>query len=122
MAPDENSFSQAGEWKVTVSPGALNGLSDLYLGVHYQGDEARLLSGGRLLTDNFFNGTEWRIGLKRFLSGSSPATFSLQVLPLSQKAPIFFEPGKRPIFDSAGQAGVLNYVEALPEYEVDLSR
>jgi len=122
MAPDETSFSQAGEWKVTVSPGALNGLSDLYLGVHYQGDEARLLSGGRLLTDNFFNGTEWRIGLKRFLSGSSPATFSLQVLPLSQKAPIFFEPGKRPIFDSAGQAGVLNYVEALPEYEVDLSR
>ncbi len=122
MAPDDSGFSQAGEWRVVVPQGALDGLSDLYLGVHYQGDEARLLSGGHLLTDNFFNGAEWQIGLKRFLSGSASATFSLQVLPLSQQAPIFFEPGKKPKFGGNGQAGALDSVEALPEYEVDLSR
>ncbi len=122
MAPEDSSFSQAGEWEVAVPQGALDGLSDLYLGVHYQGDEARLLSGDRLLTDNFFNGTEWRIGLKRFLSGTAPATFVLQVLPLSQQAHIFFEPGKEPRFSSNGQAGSLDSIEALPEYEVDLSR
>jgi hypothetical protein len=122
MVPDDSSFSQAGEWRVTVPQGALDGLSDLYLDVDYQGDEARLLSGGRLLTDNFFNGTEWRIGLKRFLSASAPTTFSLQVLPLSRQASIFFEPGKQPKFDGNGQAGKLDSIEALPEYEIDLSR
>ena len=122
MAPDDSNFSQAGEWKVVVPQSALEGLSDLYLKVHYQGDEARLLNGDRLLTDNYFNGTEWQIGMKRFLPGSEPATFSLQVLPLSQQAPIFFEPGMQPRFGTDGQAGALNSVEALPEYEVDLSR
>jgi hypothetical protein len=122
MAPDDFSFSQAGEWKIAVPQGALDGLSDLYLGVRYRGDEARLLGNGRLLTDDFFNGTVWQIGLKRYLSGSSSATFSLQILPLSQKAPIFFEPGKKPMFGKDGQAGTLDSVEALPEYEVDLSR
>ena len=67
MAPDETSFRKAGEWQIVVPQHALDGLSDLYLGVHYEGDEARLLKGNRLLTDNFFNGVEWRIGLKRFL-------------------------------------------------------
>jgi hypothetical protein len=122
MAPDDSSFSQAGEWNITVPQGALEGISDLYLKVRYQGDEARLLGKGCLLTDNYFNGAEWQIGMKRFLSGSASHTFTLQVLPLSQKAPIFFEPGMRPSFVRDGQAGSLDSVEALPEYEVDLSR
>jgi hypothetical protein len=122
MAPDDSSFSQAGEWNIMVPQGALDGISDLYLVVHYQGDEARLLGNGRLLTDNFFNGTEWQIGLKRFLPASASATFALQVLPLSRKAPIFFEPDKRPRFGKDDQAGALYSVEALPEYQVELSR
>jgi hypothetical protein len=122
MTPDDSNFSQAGEWKVVVPQGALEGLSDLYLKVHYQGDEARLLHGDRLLTDNFFNGTEWQIGMKRFLSGTDSHTFSLQVLPLSQKAPIFFEPGEQPKFGKDGQVGALDSVEAVPEYEVDLTK
>ena len=122
MAPEDSSFSQAGEWRVDVPQGALDGLSDLYLGVHYQGDQARLLEGSRLLTDNFFNGTEWQIGMKRLLSGSASSSFLLQVLPLSQTAPIFFEPGKKPKFNKGGQVGALDSVEALPEYEIELTR
>ena len=122
MAPDDSSFGQASEWKIVVPQGALKGLSDLYLGVNYQGDEARLLKGRRLLTDDFYNGVEWQIGLKRFLPDSTLTTFFLQVLPLSQQASIFFEPGKKPRFNKDGQAGALDSVEALPEYEVDLSR
>jgi hypothetical protein len=120
MAPDESSFDQAAEWNVTVPPSALNGLSDVFLSIHYQGDEARLLAGDRLLTDNFFNGAEWRVGLKRFLTGPSARTFRLQVLPLSSKAPIFFEPGTAPSLGMNGRAGSLQSIEALPEYEMDL--
>ncbi|MGD0680745.1 MAG: beta-galactosidase [Terracidiphilus sp.] len=122
MAPDDSNFNQAGEWRVVVPQGALDGLSDLYLNVHYQGDEARLLDDRHLLTDNFFNGVDWQIGMKRFLPNSASRSFSLQILPLSQTAPIFFEPGKHPMFGIDGQAGTLNSVEALPEYEVELSR
>ena len=120
-APDESAFAQAGEWRVAVGPGALDGLSDVFLEVRYQGDEARLLNGGRLLTDNFFNGTRWRIGLKRFLAGKAATSFTLQVLPLSQQAPIVFEPGMNPVLSKDRQAGSLQSIEALSEYELDLS-
>ncbi len=100
---------------MTVPRDSLKGLSDVYLVVHYQGDEARVFMGDRLLTDDFFNGTDWQIGLKRFLPRSKAATFKLQILPLSEKAPIFFEPGRAPTFDKEGQAGSLQSVEALPE-------
>ncbi len=119
MTPEESSFAQAGEWRITLPRDAMDGLSDVLLAIRYQGDEARLLNGNRLLTDNFFNGVEWQIGLKRFLPAGSD--FTLQVLPLQQKAPIFFEPGFAPVFDKNGQAGSLQSVQALPEYQLDLS-
>jgi len=121
QAPDESSFAQAGEWRVAVPPGAIDGLSDVLLEVHYQGDEARLLNGGHLLTDNFFNGTDWRIGLKRFLDGAPAHAFTLQVLPLSKEAPIFFDEGKAPTMENDGQAGSLQSIDAIPEYELDLA-
>jgi len=121
MTPEESSFGQAGAWQVTLPRDAMKGLSDVFLAVRYQGDEARLLAGDRLLTDNFFNGTEWRIGLKRFFSSASSEGFTLQVLPLRQNAPIFFEPGFAPKFSQDGQAGTLQSVEAVPEYQLELS-
>jgi beta-galactosidase len=121
MAPEESSFTQVGQWRITVPRGAMNGLSDVLLAIHYQGDEARLLTGNRLLTDSFYNGTEWRIGLKRFLSERSGSVFDLQVLPLAKNARIFFEPGLAPAFHENGQAGSLQSIEVRPEYELDLS-
>jgi hypothetical protein len=121
MTPEESSFAQAGEWQIAVPSDALHGLSDLFLAVHYQGDEARLLSGNRLLADNFYNGAAWRIGLKRYLSAPSTGPFKLQVMPLDAKARIFFEPGSSPAFGKDGQAGALQSIEALPEYELHLS-
>jgi hypothetical protein len=119
--PDESSFAQAGQWRVVIPSGAIDGLSDVFLAVRYQGDEARLLRGDHLLTDNFFNGTEWRIGMKRFLAEGSAQAFTLQVLPLSKQAPVVFDKGKEPAMDKRGQAGSLQSIEALPEYEIDLA-
>ena len=120
MTPDEAGFTQAAEWKMTIPSGALSGVSDVYLAIRYQGDEARLFTGNHLLTDNFFNGAEWQIGLKRFLTNSSPAKFTLKILPLNEKAPIFFEPGMEPHFAKDGQAGSLQSIKLVPEYEMDL--
>jgi hypothetical protein len=121
VAPDESSFAQAGQWRVVLPPRVLDGLSDVFLAVRYQGDEARLLRGDNLLTDNFFNGTEWRIGMKRFLAGDSTQSFTLQLLPLSKQSPVVFDNGMAPAMDNSGQAGSLQSVDALPEYELDLA-
>jgi hypothetical protein len=120
MIPDDASFTQAAEWTFNLSDHSLDGLSDIYLKVHYQGDIARLYQGDRLLTDNLFDGRQWQIGLKRFLNGPSMGVFRLQVLPLSGKADIFFEPGMVP---AAGdwRNGALLSMSAMPEYELDLS-
>jgi hypothetical protein len=121
QAPDESSFAQAGNWRVVVPPGAVNGLSDMILRVDYKGDEARLMNGSHLLTDNFYNGTEWRIGMKRFLDKGTACTLTLQVLPLSKEAPIFFDNGKSPALGKDGQAGSLQSIQALPEYEIEMA-
>lgn len=121
MVPEESSFTQAGHWRITVPRGAMNGLSDVVLAIHYQGDEARLLAGSQLLADRFYNGTEWRIGLKRFLSERAGSVFDLQVLPLAKSARIFFEPGLAPAFHENGQAGSLQSIEVRPEYELNFS-
>lgn len=121
MAPEESSFQQAGQWRIQVPRGAMNGLSNVLLAIKYQGDEARLLIDNQLLTDNFYNGTEWRIGLKRFLSERSASAFDLQVLPLANGTRIFFEPGLAPTFGENGQAGSVRSIEAHPEYELNLS-
>ena len=60
MTPEESSLAQAGEWRITLPRDAMDGLSDVLLAIRYQGDEARLLNGNRLLTDNFFNGSNGR--------------------------------------------------------------
>ena len=121
MIPEETSFAQAAEWHLTIPKNALDGLSDIYLTIHYQGDVSRLLEGSHLLDDDFFNGAAWQIGLKRFLPESTATTFTLDILPLNEKAPIFFEPGFAPTFDSSGgQAGSLQSIEAIPEYEIEL--
>jgi len=120
-APDESSFAQAGAWRVNLPAKALDGLSDLVLEVRYQGDEARLLEGDRLLTDNFYNGTEWRIGMKRFLSGGPAPAFTLQLLPLSKDAGVVFDEGRAPAMSKDGQAGSLQSIQAISEYQIDLT-
>jgi hypothetical protein len=120
MKPDESSFASAAAWNLTLPASSLNGLSDIYLTMNYRGDIARLLDGDRLLTDNFFNGSQWQVGLKRFLGGASAHTFTLQILPLGNDTPIFFEPGAAPARDKGGKAGSLQSIQAIPEYELDL--
>ena len=120
MTPEESSFAQAAVWHLTIPKNATDGLSDIYLSIHYQGDEARLLNGSHLIDDEFFNGAAWQIGLKRFLTEPAATNFTLEILPLNEKAHIFFEPRFAPRFDSNGQAGSLQSIEAIPEYEIDL--
>jgi len=49
------------------APDLMDGLEDVYLHIEYDGDTCGVYINGRLVADNYNNGTPWLIGLKRFL-------------------------------------------------------
>lgn len=55
-----------GRFQVDLDPDGMSGLNDIFLQFDYVGDLGSLFLGGRLIADNYNNGTPWRIGLKRF--------------------------------------------------------
>ena len=103
-------------WQIHVAPGALAGLSDVFLRIQYAGDVARIYAGSRLLDDNFYNGTDWEIGLKRFGGEALSQGLQLKVLPLRKGTPIYIPQGFWP-----GESAVLNKIAAIPEYEVTVA-
>lgn len=118
--PDDSSFKRAGIWQVHVPKEALIGLSDIFLNINYTGDIGRLYAGTRLLDDNFFNGTSWEIGLKRFGSEMSSNGLDLKILPLRTDAPIYIPKSSQPDFKDLTQIAKVHSITALPEYEVKL--
>ena len=119
-APPSAKLPEAAEWSITIPPDAMRGLSNLYLQIDYQGDVARLYSSDRLLTDNFYNGRPWDVGLRRFLAGGGEGKFTLSVLPLRKDAPVYFELSKQIQFPDDGQMIRLDQIRLTPEYELDI--
>jgi beta-galactosidase len=122
LAPSDSAFdSSAAVWRLRVSPGAAEGSGDV-LDIRYEGDVARLYSGGELLDDNFYNGTAWRIGLARFATQLRRGPLELRVLPLRSDAPIYIEPAYRPAdFPASGQIARLVSARVLPRYDLLLT-
>jgi beta-galactosidase len=120
VAPDEEAFALAAKWIITIPPQDWEGVDDLFLEVNYDGDVARLTSGGRLLVDNFYNGGPWRIGLKRFRSQIAGQGLVLEILPRRADAPVFLEKPYRDASPKAGQIVELHSLELVPQYELQL--
>jgi hypothetical protein len=118
QAPAGPEFQFAGKWAVTVPPGSMRGLSELFLTVRYTGDVARLYDSGQLLTDNFYNGQPWRVGLTRFIDLSHPNQLDLDILPLRSDAPVYVEAPYRPAASSGGQTIQVTDIELVPEYQL----
>ena len=121
VAPTDATLQKfAASWNITVPKDALAEAEDVFLQIRYQGDVGRLYSGETLLDDNFCNGTPWILGLKRF-AGRLDAPFRLEVLPLRDDAPVYFDAGYRPQFTGKQLAG-LPSITAVAEYEVVVHR
>jgi len=121
MAPDENEFSKAARWSLSLPPDSMNHLSELFLKVDYQGDVARLSAKGKLLDDDFYNGQPWVVGLSRFLSAQGAGAFELSILPLRRDSTVYFELPEAISFPSNGQNDKLNGLTLLPQYQLILN-
>ncbi|UWZ86798.1 beta-galactosidase [Occallatibacter riparius] len=120
MAPGIAEPPYAARWSIELPPNVFNGPSDVFLQVEYQGDLARFTAGDRLLTDNFYDGQTWSIGLRRFLE-LKDGSFGLTIVPLRRDAPVYFEFQEAPAFGANGQAAVLQSLRLVPEYELVLT-
>ena len=119
--PDESAFDEAGIWRLELPRDMLSGLSDIYLDIDYAGDIGRFYDGTHLLGDNFFNGTAWEIGLKRFVPDLDSNGFDLKILPLRKDAPVYIPKSSWPDFKGVSQIAEVNAMTASPEYEVKLT-
>jgi len=113
-------FDHADLWRIVVPKGALDGLSDAFLRIAYVGDIARLYAGTHLLDDDFYKGTVWEVGLKRFTPGVTDTPLEVKILPLRKDAPIYLPPNAWPNFGPNGAIGEIRQIELAPEYEVSL--
>ncbi len=128
-APTDAAFQQAAKWSITVPAGAMDGLSNLFLQVDYQGDIARFSAAHQLLDDNFYNGQPWLIGLRRFLAPHGPGDFELSILPLRKDSPVYFELARPLDFTAQSQAvgqpldqlDKLDGFRLVPEYQLVLN-
>lgn len=120
--PLASEFADAAVWTIRIPPVPASAhVSDLWLDIHYQGDEARLSSGHALLDDNFWNGQPWKIGLKETLPAwrTSASDLELRILPLPQKYPFYLEEGREARFNASGQALDLTSIQLTPEYQLE---
>jgi beta-galactosidase len=116
-APGEQAFEGAARWFIHIPAVKSPAVKNVFLSVGYEGDVARVYSDGKLLTDDFFKGTPWMIGLDSVMSREADPELELRILPLRQDAPIYLPGGARPVFPASGEVARLGEVLVVPEYE-----
>ncbi len=118
-APEDADFDQAAVWRVKL-PANLDLSSDPILRVHYIGDVARISLNGKLLTDDFYNGNVWEIGLRRHAPEILTGDLRIAILPLQKDAPIYLAAEAKPNFGQRAAIAELSRIEIVPRYTVTL--
>jgi hypothetical protein len=119
-APLDQDFANAAVWSVRI-PAGVDLENDPLLRVHYVGDVARVMLNGRLITDDFYNGNAFDIGLRRHASGILNGDLRIAILPLRRDAPVYMDDHARPHFGNADSIAALKGVEIVPRYQLQLT-
>ncbi len=82
IAPEESAFDSAARWSIHVPDVKSAAVGEVLLRIAYQGDVARIYAGGRLITDDFYHGAPWEIGLRGISAADLKQGLDLQILPL----------------------------------------
>jgi len=114
--PTEEEIEAAPRWQLRLPTNAFAGVSDLFLKVEYQGDIARLSAAGHLLTDDFYNGEPWCIGLKRFRREVESGPLEIAIVPWRDRSQVILDDFAA---NKAGDDGAhVLKVTVLPEYQL----
>src|SRR5262249_35416369 len=112
-----------GSTKATIkfAPNTLDGVNNVILQVDYVGDMGSAYIDGRLVADNFYNGTVWEIGLKQAVPDLQELL--LLITPMMEKAGglRYVPTGMAFSVDADHRFGEIQNVRAIPEYRIPLS-
>jgi beta-galactosidase len=114
-APLDDDFKQAAVWRIKL-PANLDLSTDPLLRLHYVGDVARVTLNGKLLIDNFYNGTVFEVGLRRYAPEILTGDLRVEILPLRKDAPIMLPKEAVPDFGGKQSIVSLDSVELIPRY------
>jgi beta-galactosidase len=116
--PTKAEFQAAPKWSIRLPRDAFVGVDDLFLNVDYQGDIARLNAADRLLTDDFYKGMPWSIGLKRFRQQVEANNLNITVLPWRDRSKVVLDSfGTK---KNQGDGARILGVTVLPEYQLTI--
>jgi hypothetical protein len=116
LEPTDADFARASVWSIQLPERLVTGDAPAFLRIRYQGDVARLYAGERLLTDNFYKGTPFEVGLWRLTPEERRAGLTLKILPLRRDAPIYLPRAAWPKFNAHGEALILQPPEIVTRY------
>lgn len=119
-APEDADFAQAAVWQLKL-PQNLDPGVDPLLRIKYIGDVARVTLNGKLLTDDFYNGKPFEVGLCRYAPDILAGDLRLAILPLQKGAPIYLAKQAQPDFGTANSLAILRGVEIIPRYTLTLT-
>lgn len=108
---------------VTLPAAKPSGVNDLFLVIDYAGDTGMGFLNGELVTDNFYNGSKWSIGLKKFMDLPGQKEMVFYFRPLYLDASYFqdFETSGIPVFTGDGPNLEIRSVEVIPEYQATIT-
>jgi beta-galactosidase len=119
-APTDADFEAAAVWRVKV-PSDIEPSRNLVMRVHYAGDVARVYLDGKLLTDDFYNGNSFDIGLKRYAPDIYGKELLIKILPLRKDAPIYMAKEAWPEFGKGDSVLELKSVEIVEHHELSFT-
>ncbi len=98
------------------------GLSDIFAQIDYTGDTGMGFLDGKLVTDEFYKGIPWEVGLKRFVDEKSAREMTFYFRPIYKNAPFLVDIPARaiPDFGSNGRYISIDSVKFVPEYRVNI--
>jgi hypothetical protein len=119
-APEDADFAQAAVWRIQLPTNVDLGV-DPILRLNYVGDVARVSLNGKLLTDDFYNGNPFEVGLRRYAPEILAGDLRVAILPLRQDAPIYLAKTAQPDFANARSVVALHGLQIIPRYSVQLT-
>lgn len=106
-------------FQINLSKGSFKDVSDLILSIDYVGDTGAAFIRGKMITDNFYNGTPWKIGLKRYAEAIQKEGIYFYLQQLYGNATYLQDlPEDIKLDFSKGGICRLNDIRIIPEYFV----
>jgi len=119
-APSDEDFAAAAEWTVKF-PAGIDLANDPLLRIRYVGDVARVMLNGKFITDDFYNGNDFDIGLRRHAPEILNGKIEIAILPLQKDAPIFMADSARAALGNKESAANIQSIEIVPRYQLQFT-